>query len=92
MESKEISKANAKVARAYRDAIWGLAQRLGVKDRTAVDTLVTGYTAALRGLAIDVLYPRSGVDVDAALWAIKQNHMEALDRLVATGAPAGLLV
>ncbi|MFC3079640.1 TetR/AcrR family transcriptional regulator [Phenylobacterium terrae] len=87
---KRIAPENKTTDRLYREAIWGLAQRLGVTDRAALDRIVTVYVAALRGLAIDVLYPRPWVDVEGALQLIKENHMAALDRLIArTGAPAG---
>ena len=82
---KRITPDNTRTDRLYRGAIWGLAQRLGVKDRAALDQAITVYVAALRGLAIDVIYPRPGVDIEGALKLIKQNHMAALDRLVAAG-------
>ena len=69
--------------RIYRDLIWGLAQRLGVKSRQAVDVAVTKYSAALRGLAIDLLFPRAGLDVEAAVTSIKRAHMHDLDELLA---------
>jgi len=76
---------NTRSDRLYRKAIWGLAQRLGVRDRAGLDVAVTVYVAALRGLAIDVMYPRPGVNISGALELIKQNHMAALDRLIAAG-------
>lgn len=76
---------NTRADRLYRGAIWGLAQRLGVRDRAGLDLAVTVYVAALRGLAIDVMYPRPGVDIDGALRLIKLNHMAALDRLIEAG-------
>ena len=82
---KRIAPDNTRTDKLYRAAIWGLAQRLGVTDRAGLDQAITVYVAALRGLAIDVMYPRPGVDVDAALALIKQNHMAALDRLIAAG-------
>ena len=80
---KRIAPDNARTDDAYRAAIWALAQRRGVTDRAGVDHLVTVYTAALRGLAIDLMYPRPGVDIEAALALIKANHMAGLDRLIA---------
>jgi AcrR family transcriptional regulator len=80
---KRIAPQNEATDKAYRGAIWGLAQRLGAKDRKAVDDVITVYAAAVRGLAIDVLYPRRGVDTEAALKLIKANHMAALDRVIA---------
>lgn len=80
-----ITADNTRTDRLYRDAIWGLAKRLGVRDRAGLDRAVTVYVAALRGLAIDIIYPRSSADVQGALALIKQNHMAALDRLIAEG-------
>lgn len=82
---KRISPDNIRTDRLYRGAIWGLAQRLGVRDRAGLDAAISVYVAALRGLAIDVIYPRPGVDVEAALKLVKQNHMAALDRLIEAG-------
>jgi AcrR family transcriptional regulator len=86
---KRIAPDNKLSDKLYREAIWGLAQRLGVRDREGLERMVTVYVAALRGLAIDVLYPRRWVDVDGALQLIKQNHMAALDRLIAEAKRAG---
>lgn len=86
---KRIGPANAEVDRKYRDAIWGLAQRLGVTDRAALDDQITVYVAALRGLAIDASFPRSHVDPTRALEIIKAQHMAALDRMIATSKPRG---
>jgi AcrR family transcriptional regulator len=85
---KRITPDNARTDKLYRAAIWGLAQRLGVTDRAGLDQAITVYVAALRGLAIDVIYPRPGVDVEAALKLVKQNHMTALDRLIEAGKAA----
>jgi hypothetical protein len=82
---KRIAPQNEAMDKAYRGAIWGLAQRLGATDRKAVDDIITVYAASVRGLAIDVLYPRRGVDPEAALKLVKANHMAALDRVIAAG-------
>lgn len=78
-----IAPDNVRMDRLYRDAIWGLAHRLGATDRAGVEVAVTVFVASLRGLAIDVMYPRPGVDVAGALDLIRLNHMAALDRLIA---------
>jgi len=83
-----ITHDNARTDRLYRSAIWGLAQRLGVRDRAGLDAAVTVFVASLRGLALDVMYPRPGVDIDAALRLIKAHHMAALDALIAAGREA----
>ncbi len=86
---RRIAPDNARTDKLYRGAIWGLAQRLGVRDRAGLDQAITVSVASLRGLAFDVLYPRPGVDVDAALALIRANHMAALDRLIVPSPPAG---
>ena len=78
-----IGPYNAEMDKSYRDRIWGLAQRLGVKDRDGVDAAVSVFSAAVRGLALDLFYPRPTLDIDAALDLIRRNHMAALDRLLA---------
>jgi AcrR family transcriptional regulator len=83
---RRIAPDNTRTDRLYRGAIWSLAKRLGVRDRAGLDLAVTVFVAALRGLALDVIYPRPGVDVDGALALIKRNHMAAVDRLIAEGA------
>jgi len=85
---KRIAPRNREVDAKYRNRIWALAQRLGVTDRDGLDDAVTAFAAAVRGLAIDVLYPRPGVDLEAGLALIRTNHMAALDRLVAAAAKA----
>lgn len=42
-----------------RDSVWGLVERLGVKNRAKADTLTRLYVAALRGLTIDGLFDKS---------------------------------
>jgi AcrR family transcriptional regulator len=65
--------------RVYRDLIWGLAQRLGARRRDLIDLAITSYSAALRGLAIDLLFPRPGVDLDETVDLVKRDHMRLLD-------------
>lgn len=72
----------------YRDLIWRLAQRLGVSDRGEVDDAVTAYSAALRGLTIDLLFPRPGVDVDGVAAGIRRDHLRRLDAMLAGSSPA----
>lgn len=67
----------------YRDLIWQTAQSLGVKRRELVDLAITSYSAALRGLAIDLLFPRPGVDLEATVAFIRHNHMRLLDEAIA---------
>jgi AcrR family transcriptional regulator len=82
---KRFEARNLRMDAAFRGAIWELALRLGVRDRAGVDLAVTTFTASLRGLALDLLYPRPGVDFDAAVAQIKHVHMQTLDRLIAAG-------
>jgi len=82
---KRISAHNAEVDAELKEQTWLAALKIGITDRKEMDDVVTQSMAALRGLAIDVIYPRPGCDVDAAFELIKQTHMEAVDRLVASG-------
>ncbi|MEP7209245.1 MAG: TetR/AcrR family transcriptional regulator [Alphaproteobacteria bacterium] len=61
---------------------WAAAGKIGVTDRVALDHVITQSMAALRGLAIDLLYPRPDCDTDAAFALIKKTHMEAIDRVI----------
>ena len=80
---KRFEANNLRVDANLRKEIWVLAKRLGIRDRAGVSLAVTMFTACLRGLALDLLYPRPGVDVDAAFAEIKRAHIETLDRLIA---------
>jgi AcrR family transcriptional regulator len=82
---RRMEPSNRRMDAAFRNRIWARAQLLGVKDREGVDLIVTTFTASLRGLAIDLLYPRPGVDFKAAFETIKAVHMAQLDRLIAAG-------
>jgi AcrR family transcriptional regulator len=66
-----------------RERTWRAATHIGITDRTALDHVITQSMAALRGLAIDLLYPRPGCDPEAAFQLIKRTHMDAIAALVA---------
>ena len=47
------------------ERVWQLAQRMGIRDKKRIRAFVQLYAAALRGLAIDALWPQSAADVKA---------------------------
>jgi AcrR family transcriptional regulator len=82
---KRFEPQNKAMDAELREQTWLAAVKIGITDRTALDHVVTQSMASLRGLAIDLLYPRPGCDTEAAFTLIKQTHMEAVDRLVKAG-------
>ena len=68
---------------SHKDSIWTLMQRLGFKDRTLSDAVTQLYAAALRGLAIDALKPRSMADIEAAVDLLKRYQLMLLDQTLA---------
>lgn len=67
---------------SHKDRIWAYAQRLGVKDRKAVDAFAQLYAAAVRGLAIDALSPRSMTDIKGAVAMLKDFQLHMLEALL----------
>lgn len=60
--------------RRHKERMWGLAQRLGFKDRKIVDELTQLYAAALRGLAIDAIQKGASRDIEGAVALLKRYH------------------
>lgn len=79
---KRFEPQNSAMDAELREQTWIAAMMIGIKDRAALDDVVTQSMAGLRGLAIDLIYPRAGCDTEAAFQLIKQTHMEAVGRLV----------
>jgi AcrR family transcriptional regulator len=80
---KRFEPQNRAMDAELRHQTWLAAEKIGITDRKGMDDVVTQSMASLRGLAIDLIYPRLGCDVDAAFALIKKTHMEAVDRLIA---------
>ncbi len=73
---------NQKLEERHKERVWGLAQRVGITDRKAVDAFVQLYAAAMRGLAIDTLSPKSMGDVRAGVALLKDFQVGMLDHLL----------
>jgi AcrR family transcriptional regulator len=72
--SARFRELNAELEQRHKDAIWPLAQRLGLTDRKLVDELTQLYAAALRGLAIDAL-DRGPDRLQGAVDLLKRYHL-----------------
>lgn len=72
---------NDRLEERHKDVVWGLAQRLGVKDRKKVRAFVQLYAAALRGLAIDSLSPGSRADIKGGIALLKELQVHMLAAL-----------
>ena len=72
----------------HREAMWRYAQRLGITDRSVVDAMTQLYTASLRGLSVDALFPNSREHVLSAVALLKRTMTSVL-RAAMPQAPAG---
>jgi AcrR family transcriptional regulator len=76
-----FSELNLELERLHKERIWARAERLGIKDRRKIDAFVQLYAAALRGLAIDALWPQSMPDIKGAVALLKEAQLNLLDSL-----------
>lgn len=83
--AQKLAVLNARLDERHRDAVWLLAKALGATDRKPVDAMVQLYAAALRGLAVDALFPESREHVSAAVELLKQMLVD----LIAAQRPGG---
>lgn len=70
--------------RRHRASVWRLAQSLGCRNRAPIDAVVQLYSAALRGLAIDALFPQRR-HLEAAVRLLKQAVIDVVEREAAKG-------
>ncbi|HEY9216427.1 MAG TPA: TetR/AcrR family transcriptional regulator [Phenylobacterium sp.] len=70
--------------RRHRESIWRLAESLGARDRSVIDATVQLYSAALRGLAIDALFPQRR-HIAGAVAILKQAVIDVVEREAARG-------
>ncbi len=70
--------------RRMREAIWRMAESLGCQSRAPIDAVVQLYSAALRGLAIDALFPQRR-HLEAAVKLLKQAVIDVVEREAAKG-------
>jgi AcrR family transcriptional regulator len=76
----------------HRRLLWSLAKALGAKNRAPIDAMVQLYAAAIRGLAIDALFPESRAHVQAAVELLKQALVDIIKREVAAARRAQIKV
>ena len=76
-----FSELNLELERVHKERIWARAERLGIRDRKKIDAFVQLYAAALRGLAIDALWPQSIPDIKGAVALLKEAQLNLLDSL-----------
>lgn len=73
---------NDELEERHKQLVWGLAQKLGIKDQRKVRAFVQLYAAALRGLAIDSLSPGSRTDIKGAISLLKDFQVHMVDALI----------
>ena len=76
-----FSELNLELERIHKDRIWARAEKLGIRDRKKIDAFVQLYAAALRGLAIDALWPQSMPDIKGAVVLLKETQLHLLESL-----------
>ncbi len=67
----------------HKEKIRERAKKLGIRDTRRINAFVQLYAAALRGLAIDTLWPRSMADIRGAVALLKEFQEHMLDRMLA---------
>lgn len=72
---------NEALEERHKERVWQRAQAMGVKDKKKIRAFVQLYAAALRGLAIDSLSPRSSPDIKGAVALLKEMQVMMLDRM-----------
>lgn len=73
-----LAALNAHLDERHRDAIWRMAQAMGVGARAPIDALVQLYAAALRGLAVDALFADAQSQIEAAVAMLKRLMIEVV--------------
>jgi AcrR family transcriptional regulator len=73
---------NAEIEDIHKERIWERAQRMGIKDKKKIHAFVQLYAAAIRGLAIDALQPRSMPDIKAAVTLLKDFQLHMLEGML----------
>lgn len=74
-----VSQLNLELEGIDKDLIWARAQRLGIRNRRKVDAFSQLYAAAVRGLAIDALWPQSMPDIKGAIALLKEAQLNLLE-------------
>lgn len=71
-----LGELNARLEMRHRDLVWSQLRKMGLSNRSESDALVALYSAALRGLSIDALFPEAQTQVEAAVELLKQLLMD----------------
>jgi AcrR family transcriptional regulator len=74
---------NTDLDQRHKAWAWQLAEKAGITDRPTVEAMTQLYSAALRGLAIDLLQPGARVGVPACVELLKSYQNQLLDQLIA---------
>lgn len=77
---------NAELEDIHKERVWERCQRMGIKDKKKIHAFVQLYAAAIRGLAIDALQPRSLPDIKAAVALLKEFQLHMLEGLMKDAA------
>ncbi len=75
-----------KIEQNRRDNVFGYAQAIGVTDRDAVDAMVCLHMAAMRGLAIELMFTKDRAVVDRAFALLKTYKAGFADAMLGAQA------
>ena len=71
------------------DNVWEVAEEAGIEDRDQVDAMVTLHMAAMRGLAIELMFTQDQAMVDRAYALLKRYKTGLMEALIAEAAKEG---
>lgn len=67
-----LGQLNARLEARHKALMWSHLRGMGLSDQAESDALVSLYSAALRGLSIDALFPEARDQAEAAVVLLKQ--------------------
>lgn len=65
------------------DSMWGRAQKLGIRNREAIESMVSLHMAAMRGLSIELLFTDDPARVERSYALLKHYKDILVDELIA---------
>jgi len=65
-----------------QDNVWLVAEEAGIEDREQVDAMVTLHMAAMRGLAIELMFTQDQAMVDRAYELLKRYKTWLMETLI----------
>jgi AcrR family transcriptional regulator len=74
---------NAEIWSRHKAWMWRLAEEAGIENKAEVEVMCQLYTAALRGLSLDLLQPGAREDVLKAVALLRRYQNQHLDQLLA---------